>query len=81
MLDKDCNKRLGSSKSTMFNIGGVGALKLHPFFGSLNWDKLLRMELVPPIDITAGRPFLFHFLHLMFFSKYDSFDVPSIDRR
>jgi serine/threonine protein kinase len=51
MLDKDVNKRLGSSKSNMFSIGGVAALKQHAFFQGLSWDLLLKMQIPPPIDI------------------------------
>jgi serine/threonine protein kinase len=32
MLDKDPNKRLGASKASMFQVGGVALLKRHPFF-------------------------------------------------
>ena len=55
MLEKDSNKRLGSSKSTMFSIGGVSALKSHVFFEGLNWIALGRLELEPPIDISVNQ--------------------------
>ena len=45
------NKRLGSSKSTMFNIGGITALKQHDFFSSIDWNQLLKCEIKPPIDL------------------------------
>ena len=32
LLDKDVSRRLGCVKSTRFTIGGVAALKQHPFF-------------------------------------------------
>ena len=35
MLEKDMNKRLGSAKTTMFNIGGVATLKITHF--SIIW--------------------------------------------
>ena len=45
LLEKDMNKRLGSSKSNMFVIGGVAALKSHPFFNmhkgeTLDWKAV-----------------------------------------
>ena len=55
MLEKDSNKRLGSSKSTMFSIGGVSALKSHVFFEGLNWVALGRLEIEPPIDISVNQ--------------------------
>ncbi|KAJ1442339.1 kinase-like domain-containing protein [Ochromonadaceae sp. CCMP2298] len=50
MLEKDMNKRLGSAKSTMFSIGGVTALKSHPFFEFLDWHALERLEVSPPLS-------------------------------
>jgi serine/threonine protein kinase len=50
LLEKDSLKRLGSSKTTMFAIGGVTALKAHPFFQDLNWRAVLNCELEPPIN-------------------------------
>ena len=54
MLEKDINKRLGASKTTMFSIGGVAALKRHPFFDDLDWAALLALELEPPIDLSKA---------------------------
>ena len=54
MLEKDLNKRLGCSKSTMFSIGGVGALKQHAFFEGLSWDLLLKLQIEPPIAVSQG---------------------------
>eukprot|EP00596_Hydrurales_sp_CCMP1899_P003551 CAMPEP_0119044698 /NCGR_PEP_ID=MMETSP1177-20130426/33696_1 /TAXON_ID=2985 /ORGANISM="Ochromonas sp, Strain CCMP1899" /LENGTH=813 /DNA_ID=CAMNT_0007015211 /DNA_START=211 /DNA_END=2649 /DNA_ORIENTATION=- len=53
MLEKDLNKRLGASKSTMFSLGGVAALKQHPFFEDLNWTALINLEIEPPIDLSV----------------------------
>jgi ribosomal protein S6 kinase beta len=50
LLEKDSNKRLGSSKTTMFVIGGVTALKEHPFFNGIDWKAVLNCELEPPIN-------------------------------
>ena len=37
LLEKDPGRRLGAAKSTMFAVGGVTALKQHPFFGGTNF--------------------------------------------
>lgn len=62
LLDKDVNKRLGCSKSTMFHVGGVGLLKSHSYFEGLDWEALFYMELEPPINIqtATGEPCLGH---------------------
>ena len=44
------NKRLGCVKSTMFNIGGVTALKQHSFFEFIDWNALERLEVDPPFN-------------------------------
>ncbi|KAI6189278.1 AGC-kinase C-terminal domain-containing protein [Aphelenchoides besseyi] len=41
LLNKDKEARLGSSHD-------VEDVKQHPFFSSIDWDKLLRRELKPP---------------------------------
>jgi p70 ribosomal S6 kinase len=48
LLEKDSNKRLGSMKPTMFNIGGVAALKQHVFFESIDWIAIEYLEVEPP---------------------------------
>merc|ERR1719223_373994 len=53
LLEKDMNKRLGSTKSTMFSIGGVAALKQHTFFVGLDWSALERCEVTPPINVNT----------------------------
>ena len=45
-------KRLGASRGTMFVIGGVAALKQHPFFEDIDWTDLINLELDPPIDLS-----------------------------
>eukprot|EP00981_Chlorochromonas_danica_P007259 scaffold1623_cov165-Ochromonas_danica.AAC.11 len=54
LLDRDASKRLGCSKSSMFSIGGVHALKMHAFFEGLNWQDVENLQLIPPIDIQLG---------------------------
>ena len=49
LLTRDVDKRLGCSRTTMFKIGGVRALKDHGFFSGLSWDALLAKQMRPPI--------------------------------
>lgn len=35
----------------MFSIGGITALKQHPFFADVDWHSIERLEAQPPIDI------------------------------
>uniref|UniRef100_A0A146LYE2 Serine/threonine-protein kinase gad8 n=1 Tax=Lygus hesperus TaxID=30085 RepID=A0A146LYE2_LYGHE len=42
MLERDPGKRLGSGS------GDAKEIKQHPFFHSIDWDKLLRKEISPP---------------------------------
>ncbi|KAK2507482.1 hypothetical protein MC885_001975 [Smutsia gigantea] len=50
-----CN-RLGAG------IDGVEELKRHPFFGTIDWNKLYRKEIKPPFKPAVGRPEdTFHF--------------------
>ena len=46
------NKRLGAARGTMFCIGGVAALKRHPFFEDLDWTDLINLRISPPIDLS-----------------------------
>lgn len=48
LLNRNVLSRLGTTKSTMFEVGGVAALKKQPFFQKIDWDKLERKELDPP---------------------------------
>lgn len=47
LLDKNPKKRLGSN-------GGIDEILAHPFFESLNLEKLLKKELVPPYKPEIG---------------------------
>jgi hypothetical protein len=49
LLTRDVDKRLGCSRTSMFKIGGVRALKDHAFFSGLSWDALLAKQMRPPI--------------------------------
>jgi hypothetical protein len=37
----------------MFCIGGVAALKRHPFFEDLDWTDLINLRISPPIDLSV----------------------------
>lgn len=37
----------------MFSIGGVAALKQHPFFEFTDWHALERLQVTPPFDFSA----------------------------
>lgn len=43
-LERNVQKRLGGSKSTMFEVGGVAAIKAHRWFGKIPWSNLLRKQ-------------------------------------
>lgn len=43
-LERNVQKRLGGSKSTMFEVGGVAAIKAHRWFGKIPWNNLLRKQ-------------------------------------
>ncbi len=53
LLNRDVNKRLGSSKGTFLEVGGVGALKQQTFFAGLDWGKLELKEIDPPEDFSV----------------------------
>ncbi|GAX23102.1 hypothetical protein FisN_25Lh061 [Fistulifera solaris] len=48
LLNRNVQKRLGAAKSTMFEVGGVAALKNEPFFKHLNWEYLTNKQIEPP---------------------------------
>lgn len=61
-LNRDVQKRWGTAKSTMFEVGGVPGLKNAEFFASIDWDKLARKEINPPQDLSVdGEGDLRHF--------------------
>mmetsp|Transcript_22239 Transcript_22239/g.55068 ORF Transcript_22239/g.55068 Transcript_22239/m.55068 type:complete len:811 (-) Transcript_22239:132-2564(-) len=53
LLNRNPDKRLGASKSTMFEVGGVAGLKQQPFFEKIDWIKLDRKQLKPPYDLNV----------------------------
>jgi p70 ribosomal S6 kinase len=48
LLNRNVSSRLGATRSTMFEVGGVAGLKAMEFFKDLDWEKLERQEMVPP---------------------------------
>mmetsp|Transcript_3872 Transcript_3872/g.12624 ORF Transcript_3872/g.12624 Transcript_3872/m.12624 type:complete len:377 (-) Transcript_3872:187-1317(-) len=49
LLERQVPKRLGATKSTMFQVGGFDALKTHAFFDHVEWQPLGRRESPPPL--------------------------------
>ncbi|TYZ60150.1 hypothetical protein PybrP1_003117 [[Pythium] brassicae (nom. inval.)] len=49
LLERTVDKRLGSGKSTMFQVKGVQAIKKHAFFRDIDWHLLAQKKLAPPI--------------------------------
>jgi serine/threonine protein kinase len=54
LMERNVSKRLGATKSNMFEVGGVAKLKDHKFFKGIRWDGLLAKMDPPPITITLG---------------------------
>ncbi len=50
LLNRNAQARLGAAKSTMFEVGGVAALKQAEFFRHIEWEKLERKEIPPPAE-------------------------------
>lgn len=48
LLNRNVTARLGASRGTMFEIGGVTGLKQMEFFKGIDWEKLEQMEIDPP---------------------------------
>ena len=48
LLNRNAQNRLGAARSTMFEVGGVAALKKMDFFSGLDWDKLVAKQIDPP---------------------------------
>ncbi|CAH0482416.1 unnamed protein product [Peronospora belbahrii] len=49
LLERNVDKRLGSGKSTMFQVKGVQAIKKHAFFKGIDWGLLEQKKTQPPI--------------------------------
>jgi len=48
LLERRVPRRLGASKATMFEVGGVAALKFQNFFRRIEWQPLHRRECPAP---------------------------------
>jgi len=48
LLNRNVQARLGTARSTMFEMGGVASLKSQKFFDRIDWEKLERKEIEPP---------------------------------
>lgn len=59
LLNRNVEQRLGCGSSTMFAIRGIQAIKQHPFFRKIDWNKLYRKQLDPPIKPCIGKPTFF----------------------
>ncbi|KAL7997119.1 putative serine/threonine-protein kinase Mps1 [Plasmopara halstedii] len=53
LLERNVDKRLGSGKSTMFQVKGVQAIKKHAFFKSIDWGLLEQKKVQPPISLNV----------------------------
>eukprot|EP00978_Attheya_sp_CCMP212_P043449 scaffold284285_cov41-Attheya_sp.AAC.1 len=51
LLNRNALARLGASKGTMFQVGGVAELKQIDFFAGLDWGKLELKEIDPPVSL------------------------------
>ena len=62
LLNRDVQKRWGTAKTTMFEVGGVAGLKQAEFFKDIQWDKLEKKEIDPPaVFAVDGEEDLKHF--------------------
>merc|ERR1712216_288295 len=48
LLERQVPKRLGATKATMFEVGGVAALKFQVFFRRIEWQPLQHRECPAP---------------------------------
>ena len=48
LLNRNVLARLGTARTTMFEVGGVAGLKQHPFFADMQWELLEKKNLDPP---------------------------------
>ena len=58
LLERDVNKRLGASKSCMFEVAGVMALKEHDFFAGLDWQRLSQRDYTSPLQLSIQQQFV-----------------------
>ena len=54
LLERNVSKRLGAAKTTMFEVGGIAALKDHAFFTcerAFSWKKIEEKTTPPPLHV------------------------------
>ena len=49
LLNVDTVERLGT-------VGGAAEVRAHPFFATIDWARLVRFELPPPLPAIATKP-------------------------
>ncbi len=49
LLERNVQKRLGATRATMFEVGGVAALKAQKFFRKIDWQLLFRKQVPAPV--------------------------------
>lgn len=54
LLERQVPRRLGATKATMFEVGGVSALKNQHFFSKIEWQPLSRRESPAPLALTTS---------------------------
>eukprot|EP00980_Cylindrotheca_fusiformis_P017495 scaffold5490_cov125-Cylindrotheca_fusiformis.AAC.12 len=53
LLNRNPDARWGCARSTMFEVGGVAALKQADFFSKIDWVKLENKEMEPPYKLAV----------------------------
>ena len=48
LLNRNVQARLGTARSTMFEVGGVAGLTKVDFFAHFDWEKLEQKQIEPP---------------------------------
>ncbi|KAK8820671.1 protein kinase [Blastocystis sp. ATCC 50177/Nand II] len=75
LLERNAMKRLGAEPSTFTQVGGVAKLKKHPFFKGIDWYKLERGEIEPPLKLHFDSDTDTHY----FLSKYTEFPLEKLN--
>lgn len=53
LLSRNVENRLGTARSKMFEVGGVAAIKNLSFFSDIDWPKLDKKEVEPPVKLSV----------------------------
>lgn len=55
LLNRNVQARLGTARSTMFEVGGVAGLKQQEIFRNIvDWDKLANKQIDPPMTVSVN---------------------------